>query len=1141
MVMTLSQISAEVEAWYKPILGTFVDEDGAYGAQCKDLISHYIRVVHKEPYTRGNGDEMADNLITQRGWTRVSVSSTWQVGDVVSIVPNHVYVLLEDRGSTITMVDLNGGPYAAGSHPDEAVKVRTVSKPSSSVVAIARPPRYVGGYTAPAPAPVEDRPSSVEILGQTMVCAQEIVNAAAAVGIPLHIGAAMVQNETSTGLNIYGHDAGGIYSTAGRPVTVEGVTYASGANVPVTRTNYKAFLDQLLIGNEKRTGVTSNGVGPTQITWWEYHRDARNSGADLSDPYTNLVWGFRILKGYLAGDYSKTSVEEAGTLYNAGSLNNGINAYGQRLWTRAEAWRVKLQGSVATPTTPGQTTPIDPSVDEEAYTPTPTPSTDPVLQEAALEVDPGPHAELLDSTGWEALPLPDPEPGPTRTPAQLTKPLAEVSWRGQWWRPVGGEHEHTLTVPGPDQNPLGSSMQSAAGVLRLARPEWITDKGWSPWRDDPPRDGEPVQIRMSDDGGATWWTKLTGTVDGASGSIGDHEVTMRVVDYTARLARTFSHPPLNFRQPATQDGARFMSIGLHHAYFINYVARRCGFLCTPPLDSPTTLVSVPAVGSMWPERGNIIGCKTMDEKGSSEGISSDSPEYRRTWWGLAVSNVFARIRPVFPEGTNGRLTRTQGWRWLVGPTTDEIQYVEAFWGDHSIMVQVSNRGVLIETQDAWLDGGRRRVVDSRLRQLTDEQKTQGFELAIWFQSDGVIQTIVGGVVQTHAAVQSWPAKMLEVNLTEVRLTARPGAAAMGGFQLVSSSDKSVLRDWEKTFHLDADPRYMLQGSPAIEDRAGLEVLNEAAEALLATMWMDELGHLHWVDRTRMDARPSMRTLTASDLESDDWQTRRDSVYSAVEMKGRKPSLNQNRMHSSAAFDVWEGPRDELLPGQIWGEEIISVPDNEDWFHVDTTFLDVTESTVAEADRGVGSVVGGTSIIRGEDSTAERPVPQSWISASARKISHTAYGVRVKHTPPEGTTAPMEMSVPELPGLRDKHVGRGPVLRARGKQTWEDVTLAGPVATGAVLERGKTLTLDAGWWVQNPRLARELCSRMAQMLAEPLPVRGEMPVASPDLSLRIADTVTLRLDAEKPQRLCGVAYTYDDTGVGQKVTTRQLRP
>ena len=92
-----------------------------------------------------------------------------------------------------------------------------------------------------------------------------------------------------------------------------------------------------------------------------------------------------------------------------------------------------------------------------------------------------------------------------------------------------------------------------------------------------------------------------------------------------------------------------------------------------------------------------------------------------------------------------------------------------------------------------------------------------------------------------------------------------------------------------------------------------------------------------------------------------------------------------------------------------------------------------------------------------------------------------------------------------------------------------------------LERDKTLTLDAGWWVQNRRLARELCSRMAQMLAEPLPVRKEMPVASPDLSLRIADTVTLRLDAEKPQRLCGVAYTYDDTGVGQKVTTRQLRP
>lgn len=168
MPITTTERDAEVTAWYTPILGTFVDVDKRYDAQCKDLISDYImKPPHSEPYTYGDGNAMADNLITQRGWAR---GDTIQPGDVVSIKPNHVYVALSPVGDdgTLRYVDQNGGPLPAGQGGvggDEAVKVRTGAP--GDVIAIARPPRYVNA-TEPvierqsAPAATEDKTHAVK-------------------------------------------------------------------------------------------------------------------------------------------------------------------------------------------------------------------------------------------------------------------------------------------------------------------------------------------------------------------------------------------------------------------------------------------------------------------------------------------------------------------------------------------------------------------------------------------------------------------------------------------------------------------------------------------------------------------------------------------------------------------------------------------------------------------------------------------------------------------------------------------------------------------------------------------------------------------------------------------------------------------
>lgn len=125
--------------WAKSIEGKFINEDGAYGSQCKDLISNFIRVIHKEPYTTGNGDVMAERLIKLRGWSTVDQSKPLQPGDVVSYdtgsYGGHVFVVLADDGKTITYIDQNGGPGDADTGPDEACVIRTTTRRSWRKVA----------------------------------------------------------------------------------------------------------------------------------------------------------------------------------------------------------------------------------------------------------------------------------------------------------------------------------------------------------------------------------------------------------------------------------------------------------------------------------------------------------------------------------------------------------------------------------------------------------------------------------------------------------------------------------------------------------------------------------------------------------------------------------------------------------------------------------------------------------------------------------------------------------------------------------------------------------------------------------------------------------------------------------------------
>ena len=1144
MPMLLSEVQAEVESWANSVNGKYVDFDGAYGAQCVDPALHYAATVHGYERILGHGAFLAGNYITTYGWGDIS-AKRMQPGDMVSLnwggYYGHVMILVAKLSDGRWRI-LDQNSRGTGDDPSGPCEIRTVSL-SSGVVRVARPPKYMGATSsAPSPTPTpEPKPvlTSAQILSGkgdmssdlVLFNADALVRAAKRAGVPLYLAAAVIRQESS-GKNVYGNDWGGIYGT-------DENTPAS-YNKTVTATNYKTFLSLLLREDGTWTGRTSNGVGPAQITYWAFHRDARAEGLNLANPEDNMFFGLRLFATYLGGDYSESSVKLAATRYNAGPAATTTNDYGRKVWD----WAVRYKAALAGTSDTGGTTPG----------PTPTPPAEPTIPPLpGIEVtaDPGPLPDLDVERVSVALPsAPATQPAPVVSvkpwrvrQAEVSDPRVRVYFREQWWSPLDAEIVRELATRGPDQSPLGAPITEATGSLTLARPVKLSRKGWDAYASSPPRPGEPLSVQVSVDGGDTWVTVLVGQVDDAGGTVLDVGIRVGVVDLTDRLNVQLSHSPLNFRQPSPTNGLPYMCIGLHPVYYANLAARRAGFYSTPPMVGGTTMVSAPMVGSMWPERGTITMSRLLDARGRTAWEPTDAPEYRRTWWGLTVHNVFSVIRPMKVQSWAGRMTTAHGVRALVGPVTSTISAVELWWDRVSITTMVSTtKGVVVEIQSGWNADGTRRKAFERIRPLSAEQIAKGFELKVWLRPDGVIVIDVDGSRSVHTAIPEWPRETRNEDMSSVRVLAPAKGAPLGGVQVVGDPTEGSFGPWERGFILDADPKGMIWGAPALERKPALDLLREMAAGELSSMWISEDGRLHYVAREPMDARQPTRWFGPEDVSVAGWATGRDSVVAAVQVNRRQPSLYQTRMNSRAWTQVWEGPRDTLEPGGKW-EQIIRSPDDEDWFHVDTSFEDVTASSVANTNRGIGSWVGGTVLKETDDGgTEELPAPRSWFYGDADRVTHRSWIVKFGYTPPSGVDSELSLSNPDLPGLAKRRQGNGPILRARGLQTWEDMEPVVEEASSAV-PSSVVHVHDGGWFIQSASAARRVAKRLALMLSQPIPAWGEVELLAPDLGVRLGDTVVLSVSGTPAkQRVSGVRLSLTPGGgLVQTLTLRQLHP
>ncbi len=145
-------------------------------------------------------------------------------------------------------------------------------------------------------------------------------------GLPLEIACALLEKESGGGKNVYGHDPS-IFRGAGA----------------VTRENYARYKKQRVASGNRQM----QGVGPCQLTWWEFQDQADAQGGCWR-PRMNMRIGF----GHLANLIKRYGEPDGARRYNG--AGSAAEAYSRDLLVKKRRWESVIDG-LEVPSTPAST------------------------------------------------------------------------------------------------------------------------------------------------------------------------------------------------------------------------------------------------------------------------------------------------------------------------------------------------------------------------------------------------------------------------------------------------------------------------------------------------------------------------------------------------------------------------------------------------------------------------------------------------------------------------------------------------------------------------------------------------------------------------------------------------------------------
>lgn len=633
------------------------------------------------------------------------------------------------------------------------------------------------------------------------------------------------------------------------------------------------------------------------------------------------------------------------------------------------------------------------------------------------------------------------------------------------------------------------ALTAAAGTVVAAEGPDVTDRVVTPWDAGtqwPPTPETPASVSM-DTGAGPVSLLANGRVVSTGGGTDSREVSIDLADAYQSLDRPISWDALGDAMPALTEATIQRYVSLHAVAVTDRILRHCGWYATPPRLGYSVL-SVPAMGTMWPEVGYV--------QTSTRKSSTGYPVMFTEPWGKGVSDVTATYMRAaeYTVKQRGRVEMTAIAGRLTGGTMNLFAETSTFrryrlsWTDTTVALWVTN------SAGAWVSVLTRPRVLGSFIYATVEYVTD--------TSVRCILRVDGSTVEATTAVHS--------DLTTRPLTSFTidGDACGAGFQVGFPSTTGTLADWSRNaviYDRAALPN-ALTVLPPVQGENCADLLRDQCAAQNATYWIDETGVLRWWDLARLEASTNVATLTSDDDIADEgfaWSHDLSSVKRSVTVDWREPLVEGGWRTN---VDLWQGsgrttdPTDSNNPFEEW----INVPDDEVWIMPDLTLARVGGSgqDMTDFNYGFMSHYGGVvRVAEGSESwvqnhgsfivTVERVTDASFKMYTTWTGSQQAY---------QRTTQGAESTT--LWGMRRNF--NLPIIRGKKKYSLGDQSFTA-AQTGPATAPDHVI--DAGWWIQNVTQAQITADYAAARVTVPQPVLSSVALV-PVPGLQLGDMVTV---------------------------------
>lgn len=634
---------------------------------------------------------------------------------------------------------------------------------------------------------------------------------------------------------------------------------------------------------------------------------------------------------------------------------------------------------------------------------------------------------------------------------------------------------------------VGGSLTAASASFTAVQGDDVVSTVATPWDPGtqwPPVPESPASVSM-DTGAGPVSLMANGRVISASGGTSGREVDVEISDAYQTLDRPISWDAFADAMPALTEATTQRYVSLHASALTDRILRHCGWYATPPPVGYTAL-SVPAMGTMWPEAGVLQAC-------IAQSAGSSFPAMFTEPWGKGVSDVNAvySSTAAYSVKSRGRVEMTaiagrkNGGTMHLVARTDSYRRLRLSWTDSTASVWVTDAAGNYASV-ASLPRGVGSFLYVTVEYLTDS--TGRVTLRVDDQS-----TVVSVPIRTEILTES---------LTVFEIS---GDGVGGGFQVGFPSSAGGLTSWKPNaviYDRSSMPN-ALQVVPAVEGENCADLLADQCAAQNATYWIDETGVLRWWDMARLESRSSAATLTSDDDIGEagfTWSHELSSVKRSVSVKWREP-LVEGGWRTNVDFWQGNGSTVDTTGAENPVEDWIKVPEDEVWLMPDLSLSRVGSVTGDDFNYGWGSWYGAVVQNAGNESWAHLHgsflVSIERVNDNAFKYVTTWTGAAqaVQRTPQGAESASMW-------GIRRNF--DLPILRGKKKYRVADRSYTA-AQTGPATAPDHVI--DAGWWVQNEAQAKIAADYAAARLTVPQPVLSSVALI-PVPGLQLGDMVTV---------------------------------